>query len=143
VLLVAQAVPPAHPWASAGAALTTAMNPLVLVKQRGNIPIRSDLFYSVFLNHMPHFSGHTHTKHTRRDSNLADRGGFPEPDNVLEREVRVTPDILTAHAGRSAPTHSAIAELAYSYWEARGCRGGSEWEDWFRAESELQERSRR
>ena len=30
-----------------------------------------------------------------------------------------------------------IAELAYSYWEARGFQGGSPWEDWFRAEQEL------
>ena len=36
-----------------------------------------------------------------------------------------------------APTHEEIARLAYSYWEARGCRGGSPWEDWFRAEREL------
>ena len=30
-----------------------------------------------------------------------------------------------------------IARLAYSYWEARGCRGGSAEEDWLRAEREL------
>ncbi len=37
----------------------------------------------------------------------------------------------------SAPTREEISELAYSYWEARGGRGGSPWEDWFRAEQEL------
>jgi hypothetical protein len=37
----------------------------------------------------------------------------------------------------SAPSDSQIAELAYSYWEARGGEGGSPWEDWFRAEQEL------
>lgn len=36
-----------------------------------------------------------------------------------------------------APTHDDVAELAYSYWEARGRAGGSPWEDWFRAEQEL------
>lgn len=36
-----------------------------------------------------------------------------------------------------APTHEEIAELAYSYWEARGGHGGSPWDDWFRAEQEL------
>jgi hypothetical protein len=36
-----------------------------------------------------------------------------------------------------APTHQEIARLAYSYWEARGYRGGSPTEDWFRAEREL------
>jgi hypothetical protein len=37
----------------------------------------------------------------------------------------------------SASTQEAIAKLAYSYWEARGGKGGSPWEDWFRAEQEL------
>jgi hypothetical protein len=40
----------------------------------------------------------------------------------------------------SAPTHADVAELAYSYWEARDRKGGSPWEDWFRAERELKER---
>lgn len=31
----------------------------------------------------------------------------------------------------------AIARLAYSYWEARGCQGGSQIEDWARAEKEF------
>jgi Protein of unknown function (DUF2934) len=30
-----------------------------------------------------------------------------------------------------------IAQLAYSYWEERGCPYGSAEEDWFRAEREL------
>ena len=34
----------------------------------------------------------------------------------------------------------AIARLAYSYWEARGCQNGSPEEDWFRAEAELRNR---
>jgi hypothetical protein len=35
------------------------------------------------------------------------------------------------------PTFDAIAQLAYSYWEARGYQGGSSEEDWLRAEYEL------
>ncbi|HTS60784.1 MAG TPA: DUF2934 domain-containing protein [Candidatus Acidoferrales bacterium] len=35
------------------------------------------------------------------------------------------------------PSTEAIAMLAYSYWEARGCEGGSPEEDWLRAEQEL------
>jgi len=31
----------------------------------------------------------------------------------------------------------AVARLAYSYWEARGCTGGSPEEDWLQAEREL------
>ena len=34
------------------------------------------------------------------------------------------------------------AELAYSYWEARGCTDGSAEEDWFRAEQEMTARHR-
>jgi hypothetical protein len=33
-----------------------------------------------------------------------------------------------------------IAVLAYSYWEARGCQGGSPQQDWFQAEQELKSR---
>ena len=43
----------------------------------------------------------------------------------------------------SAPTDDQIAELAYSYWEARGGHGGSPWEDWFRAERELKRKQER
>jgi Protein of unknown function (DUF2934) len=42
----------------------------------------------------------------------------------------------------AAPTHEEIAALAYLYWEARGGRHGSAWEDWFRAERELREAKR-
>ena len=35
------------------------------------------------------------------------------------------------------PSTEAITKLAYSYWEARGCQGGSAEEDWLRAEQEL------
>jgi hypothetical protein len=37
----------------------------------------------------------------------------------------------------AGPSLDAIARLAYSYWEARGCQGGSPEEDWLRAEQEL------
>ena len=40
----------------------------------------------------------------------------------------------------AAPVESlqdAVARLAHSYWEARGCQGGSPEADWFRAEQEL------
>jgi hypothetical protein len=38
-------------------------------------------------------------------------------------------------------TEQQIAELAYSYWEARGCQDGSAEEDWYRAEQELRARA--
>jgi hypothetical protein len=34
-------------------------------------------------------------------------------------------------------TQEAIAQLAYSYWEARGYHGGSPEQDWLLAEQEL------
>lgn len=38
------------------------------------------------------------------------------------------------------PEYEEIARLAYSFWEARGCEGGSPEEDWLRAEQELRGR---
>jgi hypothetical protein len=32
--------------------------------------------------------------------------------------------------------HAAISLLAYSYWESRGYQGGTQLEDWLRAEQE-------
>jgi len=40
-------------------------------------------------------------------------------------------------AAAAAPSRDDIAQLAYFYWEARGCQGGSPEEDWARAEREL------
>jgi hypothetical protein len=37
----------------------------------------------------------------------------------------------------AAPSREDVASLAYSYWLARGCQGGSPEEDWLRAEREL------
>ena len=53
----------------------------------------------------------------------------PKP-NVMARTMGGDDDL-------SAPAEEEIARLAYSYWEARGGKGGSPWEDWFRAEQEL------
>ena len=39
------------------------------------------------------------------------------------------------------PAFEEIAQLAYSYWEARGCQGGSPEQDWLRAEAELRQRA--
>lgn len=50
---------------------------------------------------------------------------------------------LTNEAGPEAEypvfieDHEAIARLAYSYWQARGCPIGSPDEDWYCAENEL------
>jgi hypothetical protein len=60
---------------------------------------------------------------------------------ILDDEPGEIPaEFMAAYEEISAPTHADIAELAYSYWEARGFQGGSPWEDWFRAEEELKQR---
>ena len=50
------------------------------------------------------------------------------------------PAVESAPQAQSQPravTREQIAVLAYSYWEARGYQGGSQEEDWLRAEREL------
>ena len=56
----------------------------------------------------------------------------PQPA-ILETAVVETP-IAPISA------HDEIAKLAFSYWEARGCQGGSPEEDWARAEQEVRSR---
>jgi len=61
-----------------------------------------------------------------------------KPARVLESmSGRQRASVIEPDDDMSAPTQEAIARLAYSYWEARGGKGGSPWEDWFRAEQEL------
>ncbi|HKE22384.1 MAG TPA: DUF2934 domain-containing protein [Bryobacteraceae bacterium] len=64
--------------------------------------------------------------------------------HVLDDEAAAAPATSPARVSDeiSAPTYEEIAELAYSYWEARGGHGGSPWEDWFRAERELLEKDK-
>ena len=56
---------------------------------------------------------------------------LPEVESIEVTVVEVEP------MEDESPSHDEIAVLAYSYWEARGCQGGSPEEDWFRAEQEL------
>jgi hypothetical protein len=46
-------------------------------------------------------------------------------------------ETVTIATSLQGPAEEAIAELAYSYWEARGYQGGSPEEDWLQAENEL------
>jgi len=60
---------------------------------------------------------------------------------VLDDEPGIdSAEVMEADDELSAPTQDEIAQLAYTYWEARGGAGGSPWEDWFRAEEELKRR---
>src|SRR6266496_2216990 len=67
-------------------------------------------------------------------------------DPVVESSPSTDSIALAATPAHAASTNSAaagstafedIARLAYSYWQARGCQGGSPEEDWLRAEQEL------
>jgi hypothetical protein len=49
--------------------------------------------------------------------------------------------VETAADPLSAPGYHEIAQLAYSFWVARGCQGGSPEEDWRRAEEQLRART--
>ncbi len=60
---------------------------------------------------------------------------------LLDDEPGLAPaESMIADEELSAQAGDRVAELAYSYWEARGFQGGSPWEDWFRAEQELKRR---
>jgi len=76
----------------------------------------------------------------RVESPLADDGNVavallesPRPE-IESIEVAM---VQLESVGDESPSHDEIAVLAYSYWEARGCQGGSPDEDWLRAEREL------
>jgi len=43
----------------------------------------------------------------------------------------------TPRNGDDATLHARIAQLAYSFWQQRGCPHGSPEEDWLRAEREI------
>ena len=56
------------------------------------------------------------------------------------RSTRSTAQFETPAIAPHEPVATqAVAALAYSYWVARGCAGGSPEEDWLRAERELRE----
>ncbi len=69
----------------------------------------------------------------------AQRNARPRRANV-ENHSATTP-VTAAPAPTSmfedSPSdREMVARLAYSYWESRGCQGGSPEEDWLRAETE-------
>ena len=57
--------------------------------------------------------------------------------SVTERSESIPAPTSAATIPAFSPTLDEIAQLAYSYWEARGYQGGSSEQDWLRAEQEL------
>jgi hypothetical protein len=56
----------------------------------------------------------------------------PEPDAAADSDETVLASAVSSR--------EQIALLAYSYWQARGGKGGSPEEDWYRAERVIRER---
>jgi hypothetical protein len=54
--------------------------------------------------------------------------------------VSAPPAAAVATPAAPVSDQDEIGKLAYSYWEARGCQGGSPEEDWARAEEEIRRR---
>ena len=68
--------------------------------------------------------------------------------SVSPAEAVSEPDMTVAPVAQAVaivslyePSHEEVAALAYSFWEARGCQGGSPDEDWALAEQQLRHRT--
>ena len=59
------------------------------------------------------------------------------PAAIVTGDPAPPSDSATPASGTVEIECEEIARIAYSYWEARGCQGGSAEEDWLRAEREL------
>jgi len=86
---------------------------------------------------MPHFCGRTHARFEHTTSGAAVRE-IPQGRAVVANQPLPThaPPLPAEKKARQV-TRQQIAELAYSYWEARGRKHGSDRDDWLRAEREL------
>jgi hypothetical protein len=57
----------------------------------------------------------------------------PERSEAPQETQQNNQEILSS----AVSIRERVALLAYSYWQERGCQGGSPEEDWFRAEREI------
>ena len=76
---------------------------------------------------------------------VAPAGELPETNQTAPAEMTAAAalavDSTYSTSAETGPCFDEIARLAYSYWEERGCQGGSPEEDWLRAEQELRSRA--
>jgi len=70
-------------------------------------------------------------------SEPAQAGTVRRPKRASATHSRKSSATADASAEAVSPDQDTIARLAHSFWEARGCMGGSPEEDWLRAEREL------
>jgi len=73
------------------------------------------------------------SRHKPATAKRVKRAAPGKPIAAAAAEAPVTQSVPDA----PSPSQEQIASLAYSYWEGRGCQGGSPEEDWLRAEQEL------
>jgi hypothetical protein len=64
----------------------------------------------------------------------------PVKRTVKKRTRTASPKAVVPANEKRELDREEVARLAYSYWQERGCRGGSAEEDWRRAEETLQTR---
>jgi len=62
-------------------------------------------------------------------------------NNLVPPDVHPPGDSAESYLSQGVSLHEQIALLAYSYWQQRGCQGGSPEEDWHRAEQEIRQRA--
>ena len=63
-------------------------------------------------------------------------------DNLPASKISVSTPPPDGILGKAVSEHEQIALLAYEFWQARGCQGGSPEEDWIRAEQEFRRRQK-
>ena len=61
--------------------------------------------------------------------------------NSESKTVTTIARIATNNCAATGCDHEEVCQLAYSYWQARGCPEGSPEDDWFLAEHELSSRA--
>lgn len=71
-------------------------------------------------------------KHQRRN---------PSGNAAGAATARALEPIAGSIEGLPSPTYEEIAQLAYQYWQERGCPHGSPDEDWLQAEMALQKQA--
>jgi hypothetical protein len=64
---------------------------------------------------------------------------MPTPRRAKIQPIKASakPSTADPNSGGAKSSVEDIALLAHSYWQARGCQGGSPDEDWLRAEQQL------
>ncbi len=70
---------------------------------------------------------------TEKTSARAKSTGAPKASSASHRKTKT----VATPTPKFTITHDDIATLAFSYWQRRGFQGGSQQEDWDRAEREL------